>query len=211
MLFKRRDPVPEDRTCIACGRREGAVRIEGGYACRLCYPPSGVYDRPTVDEIVARRMRDPEMLRRADLFEETESFGDLRFDDRSREFLKGPWPSYCLPVLSYGEVLGYRILIDGRPVAFNSVDGGRAVFRPMTDEALRSAARTLDSMVLEIDSGRSNVRFVPYELFGRMRRIADTREECLRAAVALSMKLDSIVEANIASGVGKQPDKDKSD
>lgn len=211
MLFKRRTQEPEVRTCLVCGKREGVVHIEGGYACRYCYPTTGVYDRPTVREILARQMKDPVLLQRVDLFTESSSYGDLRFDDRFKEFFKGPWPNYCIPILAYDEIAGYRVLIDGRPVAFNSIDGSRAVFRPMTEDALRKGAKDIDSIVLEVDSNRRNIRFLPYDIFGKRQRIADTREECLEAAIAVSQKLDSIVEANIAAGVKKQSDNNQSD
>lgn len=206
MLFKRRQEGPEGAVCPVCGKRPGAVRIEGGYACRYCYPVSGIYDRPTVKEIEKLHIKDPVLLQRVDLFEESESFGDLRFDDRFHLFFKGPWPNYCIPILSYDEISGYRILVDGRPVAFNSVEGSRAVFRPMTEEALRKASKDISDIVLEVDSSRSNVSFRPYELFGRRQRIADTRDECLEAAIAVSGRLDSIIERNIASNVRKQSD-----
>ena len=197
MLFKRRTPEDIDRTCAVCGKREGAVRIEGGYACRYCIPLDGIYDRPTVDEIRSRHIRDPEILSRIDEFTETSSYGDLRFDDSHRLFFKGPWPSYTIPILSFSEISGYKILFDGMPTAFNSVDGKRSVFRAATDESIRAQAKQIDEIALDLDSSRSNIVFVRYEIFGRRQRIADTRADCIRMCLEISAKLDSIIESNI--------------
>ena len=197
MLFKRRMPENADRTCAVCGKREGTVRIEGGYACRYCIPLDGTYDLPTVDEVRSRHIRDAEILSRIDEFTETSSYGDLRFDDAHRLFFKGPWSSFCIPILSYSEISGYKILFDGMPTVFNSVDGRRSVFRAATDESIRAQAKQINEIALDLDSSRTNVVFVRYEIFGHRQRIADSRADCIRMCLDISAKLDSIVESNI--------------
>ena len=156
-------------------------------------------------------MKDRELLHRVDSFVESESYGDLRFDDEHELFFKGPWPSYSIPVLSYSEIAGYRISIDGDPIAFDSVDGKRALFKACTDEYIRSTCKKIDSIILELDSSRSNIRFSPYTIRKGLFGICDSKEECFRLAISISRKLDSIVEKNIVMGVKLQSDNNKSD
>ncbi len=183
-----------------CGRRDGVVPIEGGAVCRYCVPVNATFDMPSAEEVAALHVRDPELLSRIDEFEETESFADLRFDDVHGLFFKGPWPSYCIPVLSYAEIGGYRMIVDGSALAFNSVTGQRALFKTATDEYVRKVSGSMDTIVMELDSSRPNVRFAPYEIRGRRSHVADTREECLRLAIDVARKRDGITGGNAAGG-----------
>ncbi len=200
MFLRRASRDDTDRTCLCCGRRPGTVRIEGGYVCGYCVPVGERFDNPTAKEVSAHHIRDPELLSRIDAFAETTSFADLRFDDDDKLFFKGPWPSYSIPVLSYGEIGGYRITVDGVPTAFNSVGGARALFKVCTDEFIRSAGKRIDSIDLDIDSLRENVRFSTYPIRHGSKGVCPSREDCLRLAIDVSRKLDSIVEANIMNG-----------
>lgn len=200
-MFLRRGAEKEsDRTCLVCGRRPGTVRIEGGYVCSYCVPLGERFDNPTAKEVSAHHIRDPELLSRIDSFSETESYADLRFDDTNGLFFKGPWPSYSVPVLSYGEIGGYRIAVDGVPTAFNSVSGNRALFKACTDEFIRSAGKRIESIDLDLDSLRENVRFSTYQIRHGTKGVCASREDCLRLAIDVSRKLDSIIEANILNG-----------
>lgn len=193
-LRSRKSNDGSDDVCLVCKHRSGIVPIEGGKVCRYCQPLGGTYDLPTADEVRAGHMKDTELLARVDAFNETESLGDFRFDDGNRLFFRGPYPNYSIPVLSYTEIRGYTLRIDGRPVAFNSVDGSRAVMRPMTEEALRKASRETGTAVVEIETSRNNVKVRPYDV---MKEADDSKEERFRIASAVSRKLDAIIEANL--------------
>lgn len=199
MFFRRDKAEPDGRPCAVCGKREGTVRIKDGFACRYCVPVNGLFNRPDSRSLASHHIRDAELIERIDSFQETWSAGDLRFDDDRRLLFKGPWPSYSIPMLSYDEIAGYRIIIDGVPLVFNSVDGKRAVFRATTDDAIVRQAKEIGEISLELDSSRKNVVFVPYEIFGRRQRISENRVSCLRLCIDLSMRLDSIVERNIVA------------
>lgn len=203
MLFRRKEQEPRDTVCLVCGKREGVAKISGGMVCRYCVPVNATFDNPTAEEVAKLHVADPELSARIDAFTETEAFADLRFDDGNRLFFKGPWPSYCIPVLSYSEIAGYRVVVDGNPLAFNSVNGQRALFKVSTDEYVRKASKEIDSIVLELDSSRTNVRFLPYEIRGRRNRVEESREGCLRFAIDVSRKLDRIIEENIMSPSSK--------
>lgn len=187
--------------CIVCGKREGTTPIRDGYVCGYCVPVRCSFDMPSADEVRGMHIGDPEILHRIDIFSETESYADIRFDDVNGLMFKGSWPNYCIPVLEYSEITGYRMMVDDRPIAFNSIGGQRSLFTVMTDENLKKASREVDRIVLELDTCRSNVSFRPYQIRGPENRASDTREGCLRIAVSLSRKLDSIVENNILNGV----------
>ena len=206
MHLRRIGKEDMDRTCLVCKRREGDVRIRGGYVCRYCIPVRSGFDGLSAEDIAAGHMKDRELLDRVDSFVESGSYGDLRFDDEHELFFKGPWPSYFIPILSYSEIVGYRAVIDGDPIAFDSVDGKRALFKACTDEYIRGTCKKIDSIILELDSSRSNVRFSPYTIRKGMSGVCDSKEGCFRLAISISRKLDSIVENNIASGVKKQSD-----
>ena len=200
MFLRRAAKDDADRTCLVCGRRPGTVRIEGGYVCSYCVPMGERFDNPTAKEVSARHIKDPELLSRIDSFTETESFADLRFDDENGLFFKGPWPSYSIPILSYGEIGGYRITVDGVPTAFNSIGGKRALFKVCTDEFIRSAGKKIDSIDLDIDSLRENVRFSTYQIRHGSKGVCPSREDSLKLAIDVSRKLDSIIETNIMNG-----------
>lgn len=193
-----------DEICVVCGRRPGSVPIAGGSVCRYCVPVRSGFIDPTAEEIAAGHMKDPELIARVDSFIETSSFADLHFDDGNGLFFKGPWPNYSIPVLSYSEISGYRIVIDGEPVAFDSLEGKRALFKACTDDQIRAISRRLDSIVLELDSSRSNVRFAPYQIRSGLEGVCDSKADCLRLAIDVSKKLDSIIEDNILKGVKSQ-------
>lgn len=197
MLLRRHLDGDSDRVCIVCKRRKGEVRVDGGFVCRYCVPVRSGFENPTSEEIASGHIRDPEILERIDTFQETESFADLRFDDIDRLFFKGGWPNYHIPVVSYSEISGYRIIIDGVPVAFDSIDGTRAVFKACTEEYIRNACKKIDSIVLEMDISRPNVKFSPYFIREGFSGVCDTKEECLGLAVCVSRKLDSIIEENV--------------
>ena len=119
MLFRRKDKGPH--VCSICGRPEAPVRIKDGYLCSYCAPITSGFADPTVEEIRERQIADPEIRDRIDAFKESSSFADLRFDDDHNLFFKGPWPSYSIPILSYEEIAGYRIL--SRPRSILQMDG----------------------------------------------------------------------------------------
>ncbi len=162
----------------------------------MCVPMSS-FENPSKEDVKAIHVKDPELLERCEVFKETQAFGDLRFDSGRRLFFKGPYPNRCIPILSYDEISGYRIVIDGDPVAFDSIDGQRSIFRNCTDEYIRNASRKADEIMLEVDSSRPNVKVRPYPIRTFRHRIADSREDCFRAAVSISFLLDSIIEDNI--------------
>lgn len=197
MLFSRKKEGPG--MCAACGIRPGVVKISGGYLCGMCVPVTRSFESPTVEEVLALHVKDPELIERIESFTETVSYGDLRFDDGHRLFFKGRCPNRCIPVLSYSEIDGFSISMDDRKVAFNSVDGGRALLRPISEEQMKKASKEFDSVVLEIQSGRGNVKFMPYQMWSFRNRIADSKEETLRLTIEMAGKLDSIIEENIMS------------
>lgn len=197
MLLRRHVDDDSGRVCIVCKRRIGEVRVEGGFVCRYCVPVRSGFGNPTSEEIASGHIRDPEILERIDRFQETESFADLRFDDPDRLFFKGGWPNYHIPVASYSEISGYRIIINGEPIAFNSLDGKRAVFKACTDEFIHNTSKKIDSIVLEMDISRPNVKFAPYHIRDGFSGVCDSKDECLRLSVSVSRKLDSIIEENI--------------
>lgn len=209
MFFKRKDNEAKkttddettviDKTCLVCGKRVGAVPIDGGFVCQYCVPLTERFDNPTATEVEVHHIKDQEILDRIDSFTETGVFGELRFDDTHRLFFKGPWPSYSIPVLSYAEILGYTILFDDKPMAFNSTQGERAILTNCTDEYIKNSARTIDKITLEVESSRPNVTFAPYEIRGAHTRISETREGCIRIAIDISRKFDTIIEDNIIS------------
>lgn len=204
MLLRRHVDDDSDRVCTVCKRRLGEVRVDGGFVCRYCVPVRTGFDNPTFEEIASGHIKDPEILERIDQFQETESFADLRFDDVDRLFFKGIWPNYHIPVVSFSEISGYRIIIDGEPVAFNSIGGKRAVFKVCTDEYIHNASKKIDSIILEMDISRSNVKFSPYQIRGGFSGVCDTKEECLKLAISVSRKLDSIIEENVLDVVKSQ-------
>lgn len=195
MLFRRKDKGPH--VCSICGRPEAPVRIKDGYLCSYCAPITSGFADPTVEEIRERQIADPEIRDRIDAFKESSSFADLRFDDDHNLFFKGPWPSYSIPILAYEEIAGYRILINGEPTAFNSTDGRRALFKTCTDDYIRSVCKTVDSIVLELDSSRTNIRFAPYKIWSSFSGVLDSKQDSLKMAIDVSRKLDSIVENNL--------------
>lgn len=194
-MFKRRSQ--ENRVCAVCGLREGVVRIADGSVCRYCVPLGYTFHMPTSEEVRACHVRDPEMIRRVEEFEETWSADELRFDDVHGLILRGPYPNRCLPVLSYGEVAGYSIVIDGSPIAYNSIGGRRAVFSATTDAYIADAARKADEIILNIETSRPDFRVRPFPVRSRTSRVSDSKEGCVRAAIEISRRLDRIVEDNI--------------
>lgn len=72
--------------------------------------------------------------------------------------------------------------------------------RPIPPEKMKAAMRSVDDIVLELDSSRGNVSFRPYTIWSNRIRIADTRDEAFGLAVGISKKLDSIIEDNISHG-----------
>lgn len=44
MHLRRVGKEDMDRTCLVCKRREGDVRIRGGYVCRYCVPVRSGFD-----------------------------------------------------------------------------------------------------------------------------------------------------------------------
>ncbi|MDO5861309.1 MAG: hypothetical protein Q4Q58_00645 [Thermoplasmata archaeon] len=210
MFFRKKRDEPADKTCLVCGQREGVAKINGGYVCRYCVPVNASFDNPSADEVQSLHVADAELLERIAAFTETVAFADLRFDDTHRLFFKGPWPSFCIPVLAYSEIAGYRIVVDDTPLAFNSVNGQRALFKVTTDEYIKKASKDIDKISLELDSARPNVRFLPYVIRGPSQRVEDSKEDCLRFAIAVSRKLDRIIEENI-SGVNSSSENNQSD
>lgn len=196
MLFKR-TKKDGPAACAICGLRPGVARIADGHLCQTCVPVNARFDMPTSREVLAFHVADPELIERIETFEDSEVIGDLHFDDAHRLFFKGPYPNRCIPVLSYSEIVGYRVIINGSLVAFDSIDGERSVFRITTDDYIRKASKEAEEIVLELDSGRGNVSFIPYPIRTMKARVAESREECLRAAIAISRRLDAIVEENI--------------
>ena len=194
LSFRKRE---EPGMCAACGLRPGVVKIFDGYLCGMCVPVNRSFESPTTEEVLAMHVKDPELIQRIESFSETASYGDLRFDDVHRLFFKGRCPNRCIPVLSYSEIEGFSVIMDDRKVAFNSVDGGRALLRPISPEQLKKASKEFDSVTLELRSGRGNVRFVPYQIWSFRNRISDSKEETLSMTIELAGKLDSIIEENI--------------
>lgn len=186
--------------CAICGIRPGVLKIADGRLCRMCVPLNTTFGKPTTDEVRSMHVRDPELIGRCEEFSETESYGDLRFDDGHRLFFKGPYPNRCIPILSYGEISGYRLIVNGEATAYDSIGGKRATVRPIPPEKMKAAMRSVDDIVLELDSSRGNVSFRPYTIWSNRIRIADTRDEAFGLAVGISKKLDSIVEDNISHG-----------
>lgn len=201
MLFKRKKDEPADKTCLVCGRREGTVKISGGFVCQYCVPVNATFDNPTAEEVARYHIADPEIVARIEEFTETAAFADLRFDDDHRLFFKGPWPSYCIPVLSYSEISGYRVVVDEVPLAFNSVSGQRTLFKVTTDEYVKKASKDMSIIMLEVDSARPNIRFRPYEIRGKRFRVEDSKQDCLRFAIDVAHKLDEIIEQNATCGM----------
>lgn len=187
----------KDAPCAVCGIRPGVLRIADGSLCRMCVPLNMSFGRPTADEVRSMHVADPELIARCEEFSETEAYGDLRFDDVHRLFFKGPYPNRCIPVLSYDEISGYRLMIDGSPIAYDSIGGARAVMRPIPPERRKEALRRVADIAIELDSSRSNVSFRPYPVWGGRARVADTKGEAFDTAAAISRKLDSIVEDNV--------------
>lgn len=204
-MFGRRSKEPE--RCAVCGLREGVMRIADGYVCRYCVPLGHSFDMPTAEDVRACHIADPVMIGRVEEFEETWSAGDLRFDDVHGLILRGPYPNRCLPVLSYREVAGYSVVIDGSPTAYNSVGGRRAVFSAATDAYIREASKKADEIVLNIETSRPDFRVRPFPVRTRRSSVSDTRDGCMRATVELSRRLDRIVEDNIFGGNDRATDR----
>lgn len=198
-LRKKRE---EPGMCAVCGLRPGVVRISDGYVCGTCVPMNRAFADPTIKDVKEMHVKDPDILERIESFSETASYGDLRFDDAHRLFFKGRCPNRCIPVLSYSEIEGFSISFDDRKAAFNSVDGGRALLRPISPEQLKKASKEFDSVTLEIRSGRGNIKFMPYQIWSFRNRISDSKEETLRLTIELAAKLDSIIEENIMNRSG---------
>lgn len=197
MLFRRKEKDIGMHACSICGRPDAPVRIKDGFLCRYCAPITNGFADPTVQEIRERQIADREIRERIDAFSETSSYADLRFDDVNSLFFKGPWPSYSIPILLYAEIRGYRVLINGEPTAFNSVDGRRALFKMCTDDYIRNVSKTVDSIVLELDSARPNIRFAPYKIWESFSGVLDSKQESIKLAIDVSRKLDSIIENNL--------------
>ena len=195
MFFKRK--VEETHECSICGSPKGGFHAVDGWICPMCMPLNRSLDRPTVDEIRSMHIKDEELMHRIESFGDSEVMADLHFDDEHGLFFKGPYPNRCIPILSYSEISGYRIIVDGRSIAFNSVGGERSVMRVRTDEFIAKASKDITDITLEIDSSRSNVTVRPYIIRSMKVRICDSKQDCLRFAMKVSDRFDSIIEENI--------------
>ncbi len=200
-MFGRKHQV--SGVCSVCGLRDGVVRIADGSVCSYCVPLGHTFHMPTSDEVRACHVRDPELIRRVEEFTETWSADEPRFDDVHGLILRGPHPNRCLPVLSYGEVSGYSIVIDGSPIAYNSIGGRRAVFSATTDADIADAARKADEITLNIETSRPDFKVRPFPVRTRASSVSDSREGCMRAAIELSRRLDRIVEDNMFEKIGR--------
>ena len=185
--------------CSICDAEDAAFQAKDGWLCQTCLPIDGCVDSLSVDDVRSIQMKDPELLKRVDIFTESRVFADLRFDDEQRLFFKGPYPNRCIPILSYSEISGYSIDIDGRTIVFNSLDGERSVFRVRTDEYINRISRNITDIVLNIESSRYNVKVRPYIIRSMKVRARDSRSDCLRFAIEVSDIFDSIIEDNIVN------------
>ncbi|MGN0097935.1 MAG: hypothetical protein ACI38Y_01240 [Candidatus Methanomethylophilaceae archaeon] len=195
MFFRKRDEVIHQ--CSICGSPNGGFHATDGWICPMCMPLDRTLDRPCVEDIRSMQIKDPELMARIESFTDSEVLADLHFDDDHRLFFKGPYPNRCIPVLSYSEISGYRIIVDGRSIAFNSVGGERSVMRIRTDEFIAKASKDITDIILEIDSSRSNVKVRPYVIRSMKIRVCDSKQDCLRFAMKVSDRFDSIIENNI--------------
>lgn len=195
MFFNREKRV--DHTCSICGSAKGGFKATDGWVCPKCMPLNTAFTQLSIADIRSMHIKDPEIIGRIESFTETASIGDLRFDDGNRLFFKGPYANMTVPILSHEEIGGYRIIIDDRPIAFNSIGGERSVIRVRTDDYIAKMSKKIDSIVLEIDSLRPNIRVRPYIIRSNKERIAETRMDCLKRTIEISDRFDSIIENNI--------------
>lgn len=195
MFFKRKAETVHE--CSICGSPNGGFHAKDGWICPMCIPLDHTFDRPSVDDIRSLHIKDEGLISRIESFTDTEVLADLHFDDVHELFFKGPYPNRCIPVLSYLEISGYRLIVDERSIAFNSIGGERSVMRVRTDEFIAKASKDITDITLEIDSSRSNVKVRPYVIRSMKVRVCDTKQDCLRFAMKVSDRFDSIIEKNI--------------
>lgn len=197
-VFKKRT----DENCSICGRTGAALRVDDGYVCRYCAPISHSFGKITVSEILSEQIKDEKLRQRVDLFQSTVSFGYLQFDEKNGLVMKGPYPNYQLPIISFNEIDGYSILADDEPIVFNSITGKRSVFVDTSDEYLNKLIKKYSEFNLEMNFTRHDVIFRKYSLMSSKSRISDTKLDSMKEIVKLSVILDGIVENNYASEGG---------
>lgn len=197
-VFKKRT----DEICSICGRTGAALRVDDGYICRYCAPISHAFGKITVGEILSEQIKDDKLRQRVDLFQSTVSFGYLQFDEKNKLVMKGPYPNYQLPIISFNEIKGYSILADNEPLIFNSIAGKRSIFIDTSDEYLNKLVKRYSQFDLEMDFTRHDVIFRKYALLSSKSRISDTKFDSMKEIVKLSTILDGIVEENYASEDG---------
>lgn len=194
-VFKKRT----DEICSICGRTGAALKVDDGYICRYCAPISHAFGKITVSEILSEQIKDEILRQRVDLFQSTVSFGYLQLDEKNKLVMKGPYPNYQLPIISFNEIDGYSILADDEPFVFNSIAGKRSVFIDTSDEYLNKLIKRYSKFDLEMNFTRHDIIFRKYSLLSPKTRISDTKLDSIKEIVKLSAILDGIVEDNYAS------------